>query len=173
MFLLRVGRFHRWEGSRDSRQPEEVAEAARDLQLAEGEVGLSVYRVEDQIDCREVAIRFAVTQRAKLQHLDYVVFPPNLAMDLGLTVEPVPRTGLDPYLNDRHHEIFGLTPELTLRLAEAILASDGRQVERIRRHDVVTLAGALYRLHPELRDYMKGSWAELLKGYLSDPPSQG
>jgi hypothetical protein len=95
-----------------------------------------------------VAVRFAITQRGEPQNLDSVVFSSSLATDLGLT------------------------PQLTLRLAATILADDGQQVERIRDREVMTLAAALYRLHPELRDHLKGSWPGFLEGYLSDPPSQ-
>jgi hypothetical protein len=162
MLLLRVGRLRRWERSRDPGNPDDVAEAARDLQRGEGEPGLSLYRVEDEGDCREVAVRFGITQRGAPQHVDSVVFPSDLATDLGLTVVSIPCLGLDPYLNDRHHEILGLTPELGLRLAEAILAHAERRVERIRERDLITLGRELCRQHPEVRGYLKGSWPELL-----------
>lgn len=158
MLLLRVGRLRRWEHSRDPHKAEDVAEAARDLALDEGETGLSVYRVEAEGDVREVAVRFAITQRAEPQHLDSVVFPPELATELGLTIEHVPCLGFDPYLSDRHHEIIGLTPALVLQLAERILRCHERCVGRIRERDLLSLSNELCRLHSEVRQYLKGSW---------------
>jgi hypothetical protein len=173
MLLLRIGRLRRWDRSRDPQSAADVEEAARDLRLEQDERGLSVYRVDGETERREVAVRFAVTQRGEPQHLDFVVFPSRVATDLGLTVEHVACPGLDPYLNERHHEVLGLTPELTLRLAAAILADHERRVERVRERDLVTLAAALYLAHPQLRAYLKGSWPELLEGNPADPPSEG
>jgi hypothetical protein len=76
--------------------PAHVVEAARDLTLSPDEAGLSVYRVEDVEDSREVALRYALTYRQKLAHMDYLVFPTALATDLGLSVTTVPVAGLDP-----------------------------------------------------------------------------
>jgi hypothetical protein len=87
------------------------------LRLDAGEHGLSVFRVEGEGEALEVAVRFAITCRANSQHLDFVVFPSELALGLGLTVRYIPREYLDPFLNARHHEIDGLTPDLSLRLA--------------------------------------------------------
>jgi hypothetical protein len=90
VYLLRVGRLRRWSSDRDPRRPEDVAEAVRDLNLDVGEVGLSVFRVEERDEAREVAVRFALTCRARPQHVDFVVFPSELASDLGLVVAHVP-----------------------------------------------------------------------------------
>ncbi len=65
MYLLRVGRLRRWGFDRDPRRPEDVAEAARDLSLDVGEAGLSVFRVDDQEEAHEVAVRFALTCRPR------------------------------------------------------------------------------------------------------------
>ena len=48
MYLLTVGRLRRWSSDRDPRQPQDVAETVRDLNLDVGEAGLSVFRVEER-----------------------------------------------------------------------------------------------------------------------------
>ena len=123
LLLLRVGRRARWSADRRAEDPEHVVEAALDLTLAPDEAGLSVYRVEGDEDSREVALRYALTSRKKVDHMDYLVFPSGLATSLGLSVKPVPAQGLDPELNARHHEIIGLTPDLKKRLVDH---QDGR-----------------------------------------------
>jgi hypothetical protein len=162
VYLLRIGRLRRWSLDRDAGRPEDVAEAARDLSLDVGEAGLSVFRVEDEDETREVVVRFALTCRPKPQHLDFVVFPSELVSHLGLDIAPVPREDLEPFLSARHHEIAGLTPVLALHLAAAILGCVGRQVERIREHDLPTLGVESCRRDPELKQFLKGHWAMLL-----------
>src|SRR5262249_20293175 len=170
--LLRVGRLRRWTFDRDARRPEDVAEAARDLNLDIGEEGLSVFRVERDAEAREVAVRFALTCRPKPQHLDFVAFPAELASDLGLDITYAPRGDLEPFLKARHHEIVGLTPELALRLAAAILACSGRQVERLREHDLPSLGMELCHRDPGFSAFLKGHWSTLLGGLpASDEPS--
>jgi hypothetical protein len=94
--------------------------------------------------------------------VDFVVFPAALATDLGLEVACVPREGLEPLLSARHHEILGLTDDLGLYLAAAILTCAERQVERIREHDLPSLGVELCRRDPELITFLKGHWATLL-----------
>jgi hypothetical protein len=162
VYLLRVGRQRRWSLERDAAQPEDVIEAAEDLRLDEREEGLSVYQVEGEGEALEVALRFALTLRPKIQPMDYVAFPSELASNLGLTVSHVPRRDLDPLLGERHHEIFGLTDEDRRRLAEAILSHPGRLVNRVREKDLPRLGAELCRRDPGLRKYLKGAWAALL-----------
>jgi len=162
VYLLRVGRLRRWGFERDAGRPEDVAEASRDLRLDAGEEGLSVYHVEREGESLEVAVRFALTCRTNPQHLDYVVFPSELASDLGLTVRYIPSEHVDAFLNARHYEIDGLTPDLSLRLAASILACAGRRVERVREHDLLALGTNLCRRDPELKSSLKGHWATLL-----------
>ncbi len=83
--------------------------------------------------------------------MDYVVFPAELASSLGLSVESMPAHGLDPRLDARHHEIIGLTPDLQLRLAAAILASGEAHVARIPERELPKLGAELFALDPELR----------------------
>jgi hypothetical protein len=174
VFLLRVGRQRRWSFERDATRREDVVEAAEDLRLDEGEEGLSVYRVEGRGEALEVAVRFALTLRAKIDPMDYVAFPSELASDLGLTVSHVPRDDLEPFLGERHHEIGGLTEESRLWLAEAILGHTGRLVERIRPKDLPQLGAELCRRDPGLRSYLKGTWVTLFDEQHSGPePTTG
>jgi hypothetical protein len=128
-----------------------------------------VFRTEGEDDAREVAIRFAVTCRVDPRHADYLVFPSALAERLGLVVASVPRDDLDPRLSERHHEILGLTPEFSLRLAAEILADDVRVVVRIRKADLIPLAIELCRRDPGLKDHLAGDWPTLL----ADPAAGG
>jgi hypothetical protein len=163
MLLLRVGRKARWGEDRRADNPGHVVDAARDVSLSGGEIGLSVYRVEGDDDARELAVRYALTcRKGPADHMDYVVFPDELATSIGLLVRELPSRGLDPLLNARHHEILGLTPELQLRLAAAILASGESRVTRIERGDLPSLGAELRHRDPELKNYLKGVWATLL-----------
>jgi hypothetical protein len=146
-----------------------VDQAAIDLRLAPGEAGLSVFRADGAEEQREVAIRFALVCRDwPPDHLDYVVFPAELATTLGLSISPVPRDDLDLYLRHRHHELFGMTPELAQRLASAILAHDGRQVERLGKRHLPALAAEVCRRDPEIRTYLGEGWAAGLAPLLDD-----
>ena len=163
MLLLRIGRKSRWDLDRRSDDPAHVEYAAQELALRPSDEGrLSVYRVEDEADEQEVAVRFALTCRTKPQPLDYVVFPAELAVELGLTVIPEPREDLDPSLGEGHHGITGLDEEMTRRLASATLAT-ARCVRSILARDLDTLGTVLLRRDPRLEPYLKGKWPERLK----------
>src|SRR4051794_20401705 len=102
MLILRVGRKARWDFDRRPEEPGHVEAAADELALRPIDQGrLSVYKVEDEADEREVALRFALTCRKKAEPLDYVVFPAELATALGLALVHEPREDITPYLSDR------------------------------------------------------------------------
>jgi hypothetical protein len=162
MWVLRVVRKARWDTDRDALDPIQVSEAAEDLRLGPGEVGLSVFRVHGGEEIQEVAVRYALTCRRKPEHLDYVVFPEDLVQELGLAIEPRSVAGLDPYLNARHQEISGLTEEIRLRLAASILGVEDRQVGRIRDKALGDLGLELCQRDPELRANLKGDWPSRL-----------
>jgi hypothetical protein len=169
MVILRIATLGRWLPQRVADNSERVERAARDLVRKPGEPGLSVYRVGTEDEERQVAVRFAVTLRsARSDHLDYIVFPAELAEDLGLTVAHVPQEGIDPYLSERHFEILGLTPALTQKLAAAILSAAGHRVERLNKRAVPLLAVELCRLDPSLRGFLAEGWPEILGPLLGD-----
>ena len=169
MLILRIGRLARWALDRAADVPAHVDQAAIDLHLAPGEAGLSVFRADDAEERREVAIRFALVCRDwPPDHIDYVTFPADLATTLGLSVSPVPRDDLDLYLSRRHHEILGLTPELAWRLASAILAHDGRHVERLGKRQLPTLAAEVCRREPEIKGFLGEGGAVGLAPLLDD-----
>jgi hypothetical protein len=85
-----------------------------------------------------------------------------------LTVVHVPQEGIDPYLSERHFEIFGLTPELTRGLAAAILRAAGRRVERLSKRDIPPLAAELCRRDPSLQRFLGEGWYETLVPLLGD-----
>jgi hypothetical protein len=173
MLLLRIGIRSRWATDRIADEPDHVAKAAVDLELRPDEDGLSVFRVEGEDDSREVAVRFALNCRNDRGPIDYLVFPSELAERLGLAVASVPREDLDPRLSARHYEILGLTPELTLRLATAILADANRRVGRVQKGDLIRLGAAICRRDPQLQSYLKGDWATRLAPLLDDSTSEG
>lgn len=162
MLLLRIASRGRWTADRAAGDPRHVEDAANDLRLKPRESGLSVFRTEDEHDAREVAVRFALTCRGDRRHADYLIFPSELADRLGLVVAHVPRQDLDPLLGERHHEIVGLTPELSLRLAAEILADRGRVVGRVEKTDLIPLGIELCRRDPGLKDHLAGHWPALL-----------
>jgi len=173
MLLLRIGIRSRWAADRIADEPDHVAKAAIDLELRPDEDGLSVFRVVGEDDSREMAVRFALTCRKDRGPIDYLVFPSELAERLGLAVAHVPRGDLDPRLSARHYEIFGLTPELTLRLAAAILADAGRCVGRVQKGELLHLGAEICRRDPELLSYLKGDWATRLALLMDDSRSEG
>ena len=48
------------------------------------------------------------------------MFPRELPGAIAVSVVSTPTPDLEPYLSERHEEILGLTPEQSLKLAEAI-----------------------------------------------------
>src|SRR5262245_9716267 len=90
MLLLRIASRGRWTADRVVNDPGHVATAAADLKLKPGEDGLSVFQVEGEEDSREAAVRFALTCREDARHVDYLVFPAELAEDLGWSSPPSP-----------------------------------------------------------------------------------
>jgi hypothetical protein len=173
MLLLRIGSRGRWAAGLVADDPGNVANAAADLTLKPSEEGLSVFRVEGENEAREAAVRFALTCRRDRRHADYVVFSSDLAERLGLVVARVPREELDSWLSERHHEIFGLTPALALRLAAAILADADRRVGRVPKEDLGPVGAELCRHDRELREYLTSEWAMRLASLLDDPASGG
>jgi hypothetical protein len=168
MLLLRIANRARWATDRVADDLSHVADAAVDLKLKPREDGLSAFHVEGQEDSREVAVRFALTCRDDPRHVDYLVFPSELAEHLGLVTAYVPREDLDPWSSARHYEILGLTPELTLRLAATILAHAGRSVERVQKGDLIPLGAELCRRDPELRKHLRDDWVPRLTPLLGD-----
>ena len=170
MLVLRIGNRGRWTGDRDAQDVEHVEAAAKDLKLGPRHQGLSVFRAETEDEQREVALRFALTCRdARPEHVDYVVFPSALAEDLGLIIAHRPYDDLDPYLNERHYEMIGLTPELGLRLAAAILRHDDRRAERLEKQKLPALGADLCRRDAQVRSYLGDGWPEKLRPLLADP----
>src|SRR5262245_50879865 len=158
MLLLRIASRGRWAADRVADDQQHLDDAVIDLKLKPREVGLSVFRVEGEEDSREVAVRFALTCRENPRHVDYLVFPSELAESLGLAVALVSREDLDPWLSQRHHEILGLTPELSRRLAATILAHVGRLVERVQKVDLMPLGKALCQRDSDLKKFLIGEW---------------
>jgi hypothetical protein len=169
MFLLRIGSRGRWPAERGPAEPGLVDRAASDLTLRAGEANLSVFRVVTAEESEEVALRFALTGREEPRHVDYVVFPSELADALGLAVAHAPMDDLDPYLSERHHEIQGLTPEMSRQLARAILDDARWRVERLHKADLKPRGAERCRRDPELRGRLKGDWAKRL----DDPETGG
>ena len=142
-----------------------------DLISGDGEAGLSVFHVETPEEAEEVAVRFALTCRKRPAHLDYVVFPDELAKDLGLSVDHIPDDKLDPYLGSRHHEIIGLDANKARMLAIRILAKEDRWVERVKERDLTEKGRACLRCDPGLSDYLKGEWPTKLGSRTGNPAS--
>lgn len=156
MFLLRIGSKGKWSGQADDL--EAVQKAAGDLQLRGNEPGLSVFSLDATAESQEMAARFALTNQQGTDHIDCIVFEESLAGELGLDVVATTNDRLDPTLSSRHREVRGLTPELSERLARAILASPHRIVDRVPRGEVARLGVELCLVDPELRRRLKPDW---------------
>ncbi len=81
---------------------------------------------------------------------------------------PTYRADLDLFLGARHYEILGLTPELTVRLAAAILADASRRIGRVPKDDLEPLGAEICRRDPEFQKHLKGDWATRLAPLLDD-----
>jgi hypothetical protein len=150
-----------------------VAEAAKDLLLREDETGLSVFRVADLGEADRVAKLFALTCRERPGPLDYVLLPPECFVPLhGVALLPVPDEQLHPYLSERHHEVRGLTPDLSRQLAQVLLAAGGHQVHRLKERDLVEAARQLVAQDGSLSIYLIGEWRGILFGGHPEQKSQ-
>ena len=171
MLLLRIANRSRWAADRVADDPGHAADAAADLRLKPYESGLSVFRVEGEDDSREAAVRFALTCRKDRRPADYLVFSSALAEALGLAVAHVPREDLDPFLGGATLRSSDSHPELTVRLAAAILADANRHVGRVPKDHLEPLGAEICRRDPELQKYLKGDWATRLAPLLDDSTS--
>src|SRR5438876_11318372 len=100
---------------------------AQDLQLRPDENGLSVFASKDNSEAELIGQLFAFTCMRRPQDLDYLLIPPECFGAVGLSVSPVPQPEtFHPFLSDRHHEVYGLTPESTEQLTRSILSHSGR-----------------------------------------------
>jgi hypothetical protein len=173
MFLLRIGSLGRWPSDRGVLGADAAAKAAADLALRARDSGLSVFRVEGAVESTEVALRYALTCRDEPRNVDYVVFPSDLPTALGLSVVPAPTPDLEPYLSERHEEILGLTPELSLKLAAAILADGRWRTERIARADLESAGAELCRRDPGLKNHLHPEVIKKLPGLMGKPKAGG
>jgi hypothetical protein len=173
MFLLRIGSLGRWRSDRGVLEANAAASAAADLTLRARESGLSVYRVEGAGESTEVALRYALTCRDEPRNVDYIMFPSELPEAIGLSVVPAPMPDLEPYLSERHEEILGLTPELSLKLAEAILADGRSRYERIARADLESAGAELCRRDPELKKHLHPGVMKKLPGLMGKSKTDG
>ncbi len=138
MWLLRSARKNRWENRRGD-DPAHVSEAAKDLTLRAGEEGLSLFEVENEEEGERVATSLGVHRTLTLgrsDHVDYLLIPSETFAQLGLTVVPVPDPRLEAPLSELHREAKGITDEISLQLAAAILKARRFQVNRIKKQDV-------------------------------------
>lgn len=92
---------------------------------------------------------------------------------LGLSVAPAPTPDLEPYLSERHEEILGLTPERSLRLAEAILADGRWRAERIAKADLEPRGVELCLRDPELKNHLRPGVVKKLPGLMGRPKTGG
>ncbi len=138
MWLLRCGRKNRWE-SRRADDPLHVTEAAKDLTLRPGEDGLSLFEVADEDDGKRIATLFGVHRTLTLgqsEHVDYVLVPADLFGSFPLNVIAAPDPELGQQLSERHREAKGITNEIAVDLAAAILNDGQFAVGRIKKQDV-------------------------------------
>jgi hypothetical protein len=138
MWLVRCGRKNRWEDRRadDSLH---VAEAAKDLSLRPGEVGLSLFEVADEDDGKRIATLFGVHRTRVLgrcEHVDYVLIPADLLGSSQWNVVAAPDPALGPQLSERHREAKGITNAIAVDLAVAILIDGRFKVVRINKRDI-------------------------------------
>ncbi|MFO0605568.1 MAG: hypothetical protein U0324_20470 [Polyangiales bacterium] len=133
--LLRIGTQGRWLGRR-AESDEDVAQAARDLTLREGEGGLSVYRVGGLEEARALALSWALEKRDRDDNADYIVFDEGLVAETH-TLEARPdEDAVDAGLRERHHELVEQTAGAAKLLASKLLAGSDRRVERVPKAEV-------------------------------------
>jgi hypothetical protein len=64
--------------------------------------------------------------------------------------------------------MIGLTPELGLRLAAAILKHEDRRAERLEKQKLPALGADLCRRDAQVRSYLGDGWPEKLRPLLAD-----
>jgi hypothetical protein len=138
MWLLRSARKNRWEHRRAD-DLSDVTEASKDLTLRTGEDGLSLFEVKDEAEGQHIATAIGVHRMltvGRSDHVDYLLIPSEVFARLGLTVIPVPDPRLEPQLSELHREVKGITDEISLQLAAAILKEGRFQVNRIKKQEI-------------------------------------
>jgi hypothetical protein len=136
-FFLRIGKAQRWEQNETGELPT-VEEAAKDLELRPQERGLSIYRLDHKDEITDLAALYSLTLRDNPAHFECVIFPASLLLDYR--IEAVPEPKHLSFLSDRHHEILDSSEQTPLQLAELILNSPDKKVQRIRRQEIVDFA---------------------------------
>src|ERR1700737_4547657 len=117
----RIVRRNRWTNANPV-SATDIAKAAEDVDLRDGDDGLSVFAVADANEALQVAQFFGLNCRSRPQLLDYMLIPGACFANLGLRVTPTPLPKqLHPFLSDRHHEVAGIAPEVSHQLARALL----------------------------------------------------
>lgn len=154
-WVLRVGSYGRWKGGN-------AEKAAKDLELREGEDGLSVFRVDDPAEADRVGVQFGMYLRGKPKEVDYVLIPEDaIAAPLRLAARPDPN--LPAELGERHYEIEGLREEgAAVALARAALASTATRISHLRETEVLRVAAELVEEKPERASFLSQAWRETL-----------
>jgi hypothetical protein len=135
VLLVRIGRRARWQ-ERSAGVEADVREAAKDLTLRDGETGLSVYRVSNREEARDVALGWALEKRDRDDHVDYLlVNEVSVTETHALTAVPDEEAS-DSRLRMLHCELTETVPDASRALARKLLASGLLGVERISRTDV-------------------------------------
>lgn len=136
-FFLRIGKASRWEQSETGELPA-VEEAAKDLELRPQEQGLSIYRLDHEGEIMNLATVYSLTLRDNPAHFECVIFPASLLS--GYIIDAVPEPSHLPFLSDRHHEILNSSKQTPSQLAELILNSPDKKVQRVKRQEIVDFA---------------------------------
>lgn len=135
MLLLRIGRRGRWTRS-DTPTEADVEKASQDLALRSDEEGLSVYRVNDAAQAKEIATVWALEHRERDDDADYILFDEAEAQPTHTLVAREDKGAQSPLLRAQHQELEERVEGAHLRLAARLLASPDLQVHRVSRHEI-------------------------------------
>jgi hypothetical protein len=158
-FFLRIGKANRWEQSDEADTPPTAEQAVKDLTLRLNEKGLSLYRICNDQEVKELACIFSLTLRDNPTHFEYVLFPSSVLSDYRVGSKPVSEH--HSFLSERHYEIPEPSTEQLLRLAQHILGSPAKRVGRMKRPHIVAFAiqTGLYRIGAKWRKLIESKMA--------------
>ncbi|MEW6277862.1 MAG: hypothetical protein AB1758_04495 [Candidatus Eremiobacterota bacterium] len=107
--------------------------------LVEEEV--SVYRVDSERALEAVVVGFSAGRRNP-QHLDFVLLPESLLLEVGGILAHTPQNCSLPVaaVRELHFDLTGVSPEAARQVLERLSPEFGRLARRSRRRDIVQLA---------------------------------
>lgn len=165
--FLRIAKVNLWEPN-EAGDPPTAERVVAGFTLRPGEKCLSLYRLSRMEEAAQLACVFSLTLRDNPRHFEYVVFPAKLLSECRVNPAMVPE--FPSFLSERHFEIADSSEEQLLALADRILKSPEKKIERIRKQEIVAFAVQHNMIeNEELKDRIHDKWLKLIEKKKSRP----